>query len=320
MKTERHVLPPSLGRARAHGESRSWANRLLATALGALVASAPLLPPRTAAAQPSTVSPETDRAKQLNATAQERYARGDLGGAGDTYAEIFNVLTENRVNREERDNTLLITLEVYREAFYRRKGEAGENALKEAVEYLRRAVRLFDNYEAEYRRVYGSGASVSLDAQKSGQETKDLLAQAEKELGLTKPEEPKPVEKKDPILKPISVPPGPSGVGLIVAGSIMLAAGLGTMAMIIVGDSMARKARRDRDRASDEGDDDALDDANRRGQTGNVLIITGAVFTALFIAGGATMLGIGIHRRVRYVAFSPTVGRGYAGLSLRGRF
>jgi hypothetical protein len=109
-------------------------------------------------------------------------------------------------------------------------------------------------------------------------------------------------------------------VGLIVAGSIMLAAGLGTIAMIIVGDSINRKAKRDLAAAKEDGDNAGIEDANRRGQTGNVLIITGAVFTGLFIAGGATMLGIGIHRRVRYVAFSPTVGRGYAGLSLRGRF
>jgi hypothetical protein len=288
-----------------------------AAAIGFAVATGTLVVPDAAQAAPTSSTATSEGAKRLNTRAQELFNAGNISGAADTYAEIFDELPENHVNREERDNNVLVTLEAYREAYELRRSSPGDKSLEEAVELLRRAVRVFDRYEAEYRRVYG-GQSISPEATASGRQIKDLLAAAEKDLAPTPPPEAaKPAEPTPFISDGYEPPVGPNGTGLIVAGSVMLAAGLGTTAMIIVGARMTKQANRDK---ADAMTDEQADDVDRRGTTGNALIITGSILTAAFVISGATMLGIGIHRRQRYMAFEPAVGRGYAGLSLRGRF
>lgn len=293
-------------------------SRPISMLLGLALATSPVAP---SVAQASLLQEapgdESGQAKQLNADAQSKFASGDLPGAANTYGRILEILTENRVNREERDNTLLVALEVYREAF--RQADAGGEELTSSIELLRTGVRLYDAYEAEYQRVYGGGADPSLEARESGDEIKKMLAEAEAKLGPPEPP-PKPKvdpPKKQPVLTPITVPIGPSGVGLIVAGSITMAAGLGTIAMIIVGSKQTRDANNEREDAMTQAE---ADEADRKGRRGDALIISGSVLTGVLLAGGATMLGIGISRRRRYMAFSPQIGPRYVGAGFRARF
>ncbi len=286
--------------------------------MGVVVATGTLAAPHVAAAAPSSSTATSEGAKRLNTRAQQLFEAGDIAGAADTYAEIFDELPENHVNREERDNNILVTLEAYREAYELERTGPGDDAQARAVELLRRAVRVFDRYEAEYRRVYG-GTSISPEAAEAGRRMKDLLAQAEPK-DTPPPPAPEAAEPPPPVFNgPIDDPTVyRNGTGLIVGGSVMLAAGVASTAMIIVGAKMTKQANRDKN--GDMLTDEQADEIDRRGMTGNALIATGAVLTAAFVIGGATMLGIGIHRRQRYYAFTPAVGRGYAGLSLRGRF
>ena len=293
------------------------AHRIAAVAVAFATMTGTVVLPQTVSAAPSGSSTAvSDGAKRLNTRAKELYEAGNLRASAETYAEILDELSENNVNREERDNVILLTVEVYIEAYEARRLEKDDKALPEAVALLERAVTVFDGYEAEYRRVYG-GTSISPEATASGQRLRDLLERAKKEYTPPPPPEP---EKEPPVIFPsgpdIDVPYH-NGTGLIVGGSIMLAAGVGTVAMIIVGARMTKQANRDKGDAMTEAQADEID---QRGTTGNALIITGSILTAAFVIGGATMLGIGIHRRQRYMAFTPTVGRGYAGLSLSGRF
>lgn len=299
--------------------------------LGIFLAAA-VAAPRVAVAQPSELPGEkAEDATRLNAEAQQMFEDGDYAQAAHTYARILEVLPENKVNLEERDNTLLIALEVYREA-YKKQRTAGD---KEAAKLLCTAQGHYDKYLATYREEYGGAMNPSKAALESNEALQTLLTEAEAALGAPPCGPPPPTKAEVDIETPPPPPPpetptfpGRSGAGLIIAGALTITAGLGTSSMIIVGGINRRKARRVLDRENDEDATEAemtmleaeknLARENRRRANG--LIIGGSVATAVLLAGGATMLGIGLRRRMRYMAFVPETGRGYVGLSLQGRF
>ena len=205
---------------------RLLVSRLVSPAVGFALAFGPVAPQPARASGPTELPGEaSENAKQINGEAQSQYENGDLKSAAKTYSRVLEILTENKVNRAERDNTLLITLVVYIEA-YRKSLDNGEE-LEQAIELLRSGVRLYDGYVAEYQRVYGGGADPSQEARKSGKEIKALLAEAEAKLGPKEVPPPPEVKKKkkEPVLVPIDVPTGRDGVGLIVGGSITIAGG-----------------------------------------------------------------------------------------------
>ncbi len=285
--------------------------------------------------QPSDMPGEAaDEATRLNAEAQQMFADGNYVEAARTYARILEVLPENRVNLEERDNSLLIALEVYREAYKQQRVVGDKEATRTAAKLLCVAKGHYDTYLETYREVYGGAMNPSKAALESNDELQKMLDDAESELGAPAcgPPPPVEVEPTPPVLPPLGPerlpPPGPSGMGLIVAGALTMTAGLGASSMIIIGGINRRKARRVLDRENGEDATEAemsmleaehkLARENRTRANG--LIIAGSVTTAVLLAGGATMLGIGIRRRLRYMAFAPNMGRGYVGLSLQGRF
>jgi hypothetical protein len=298
--------------------------RIVSVLLGITLAT-PVVAPSIAVAAPSELpGEEATEATRLNAEAQQKFAEGDYADAARTYARILEVLPENRVNREERDNTLLIALEVYREAYKQARVDGDEAANRRAAELLCVAQTHYKTYEENYRDVYGGGADPSKAALESYAELEKLLGEAEAALGSSPcappPPEVVPEKKPPPVLGPsMAEPPrGPSGVGLIVAGAITLTAGVGATSMIIVGGINRRKAKEIRD--DEESTDSERSNAKDNIKRADGLIIAGSVVSGVLIAGGATMLGIGVRRRLRYLAFSPTFDRGYVGLGVQGRF
>ncbi|MBV1859422.1 MAG: hypothetical protein KUG77_13500 [Nannocystaceae bacterium] len=308
--------------------------RIVSVLLGIILA-APVAAPRTVLAQPSEMPGETaDEATRLNAEAQRMFADGQYADAARTYARILEVLPENRVNLEERDNSLLIALEVYREAYRQLRVTGDKEATRRAAELLCTAEGHYETYLTTYREVYGGAMNPSKAALESSEELQKLLAEAETALG-SPPCGPPPVvvDPKSQVLPPPpppgpEPPQGPSGMGLIVAGALTLTAGLGASSMIVIGGINRRKARRvlDREESEDATEAEMMTLASEKKEArenrarANGLIIGGSVVTAVLLASGATMLGIGLRRRLRYMAFSPDVGRGYVGLSLQGRF
>ena len=127
-----------------------------------------------------------DRAKQLNLEGQRRFNEQDFQGAAASWIRILEVLPENATNREERDNTLLITLEAYKEASRRLGTGEGEDAVKREVDVLRKAIAVRDDYVGDFRRAYGQGAAVSSAVAESGREVETMLADAERRLGASK--------------------------------------------------------------------------------------------------------------------------------------
>lgn len=298
--------------------------RIVSMLLGITLAT-PVALPRLAHAQPTDApGEEATEATRLNAEAQQKYADGDYAGSAQTYARILEVLPENRVNREERDNVLLLVIGVYQDAYKQATVVGDKDAIRRAAEMLCVAEKHYKAYVSTYRDVYGGGADPSKAARESNDTLQAKLKEAEAELGSSPCAPPPPKvepKKEDPpafTFEGPEPPRGPSGVGLIVAGAITLTAGVGATSMIIVGGINRRKAK-------DIRDDEESTDAERSNAKDNIkradgLIIAGSVVSGVLIAGGAAMLGIGIRRRMRYMAFAPTFNRGYVGLSLQGRF
>lgn len=263
------------------------------------------------AGEPNVRSASAD-AEEYNAQAQRLHDQGDRFGAARMWRRAHETLPENRVNREERETTLLVSLASYREAFHeRRRIEPRDQTTVETVNILREAVRFYDAYEHDYQVAYPGGL-VSDVARDAGNETKALLAEAE---ALLAPLEPPPPQPPEMPFRPTSAPR--KGTGLIIGGSVAIAAGLSTTAMIAVGARKASNARDDRDDATT---DEARQDAEDRVRRANALTITGSVLSGVLVAGGATMLGLGIRRRLRYYAFSPTLSPQFVGLQVGGRF
>lgn len=290
--------------------------RLVAGLVAAAVAAAVIAVPSPVQARGPGSSPIADstRVKDLNGRAQLTYGNGDFRGAAKSWNEILEILPENRTNREERETTLLVALDAYMRAFESRE----PTDLKDAVASLKAGVTAYDRYVKEYQRVYGGGANVGLEAEETGTKIKRLYEEANSRLAPPPPDEPKP---KNPTATPVVIKPfeakGPSGVGLIVGGAVTIVGGLGAMSLIVVGSSISKRASRD---SADADTDAEMDEVDRKGKTGDALIITGAVLGTVMLAGGATMLAFGIRRRVRYLAVAPNVGRGYVGVSVGGRF
>ena len=305
--------------------SRSFTStaKVVSAALAAAVGVTAVTLPQSAHAVPrqtSTVAKSTE-VLRLNARAQESYDAGDFEAAAHAWAEILRILPESETNKAERNTQLLIMIDASIRAFQQ---QGGRSRAEVSVEVLRRGVATLDQYESDFSSTYGQGVRTSEEAQEQAQRLRTLLASTEANLPVAAPE---PTPPRDPttnddvLIRNKGFDP-PSGVGLIVGGSLMITAGLGATSMIAVGATMNKQASRDHKKASeaepvDEAGQDAADD---KGRTGTALLVTGSVLTGVLLAGGATMLGFGIKRRIRYLAFSPTAGRGFVGVSLRGRF
>jgi len=306
--------------------------RIVSVLLGIILA-APVATPRRALAQSADMPGEkAEEATRLNAEAQQKFADGNYAEAARIYGRILEVLPENRVNLEERDNTLLIALEVYREAYKKQRVAGDKEATRRAAQLLCTADGLYETYLATYREVYGGAMNPSKAALASSEELGVLMSDAEAALGAP-PCGPPPVVVEPGIDGALQPPPpdpprGPNGIGLIVAGAVTMTFGLGATSMIVIGGINRRKAQTvlDRSQSEDATESEMMTFASEKKlaeenqSRANGLIIGGSVLTAVLLASGATMLGVGVRRRLSYIAFAPEMGRGYVGVSLQGRF
>ncbi len=257
-----------------------------------------------------------ESARALTGQGQASFDAGDYTGAADAWKKILDILPENDLNREERENALLISLEAYKHAFRRASVEKGSVA-PEDVELLRAGLALCDAYTKEVSRVHGP-ASVSPAVVESRVELEGMLA------GNA------PTETRTPVIIPTNnnntmlernvVQRGPSGNGLIAAGSASIVVGLAMMPLVIIGASRAKEADEQIEAAMGDMNMQAEVEAQDQKKAANAMIISGSVLMGVLTIGGATMLGIGIRRRIRYTAFTPTVGPRYVGFSLQHRF
>ncbi|MEM9459167.1 MAG: hypothetical protein AAGF11_33620 [Myxococcota bacterium] len=264
------------------------------------------------------------RASELTRRGQAAFDAGDYLGAAAAWKQLLQLLPENEFNRQKRQNAVLIALEAYKQAFRRITVEQG-SVTETAAQLLRDALGLCDVYTKEARRVHGETA-VSPAVVESRVEIEGMLLDAGFGLAgggdggnddsgfIADGDDGGFIEDDDGGPRP------PTGIGLIAAGSASIAVGLGMMPLVIIGARRLGRANADIRQANSDGDDEAARAAEDRGRSANAMLISGSILMGLLTVGGATMLGIGIKRRIRYTAFSPVMGPSYVGVSLRRRF
>lgn len=268
------------------------------------------------AARPASIEAARAEARTLTEQGQASFDAGDYRAAAASWQRILDVLPEDTLNREERENALLIALEAYKHEYRQALAVKGAPATED-VERLRLSLTLCKEYAAELTRVYGSQGNVDGSVFESRAEIEAMLAEA----GAPRDTTPViPTIETGPQLERTLVDRGTSGTGLIVAGSLTAAAGLGMIPLIVIGARELKESNAERDAAQDMMDPLAEQAADDHHRSANAMLITGSVLCGVLLAGGATMLGIGIRRRVRYMAMSPVMGPQYVGVGVGGRF
>lgn len=312
-RSQHSNLPSTTSRAAARG--RVVAAVVVATmAMGAPV---PVMAAGPAEIDRNFQDGSRSSARALTEQGQASFDAGDYEGAASSWSKILDTLPENDLNREERENALLISLEAYKHAYRRKTAERGGTSEAE-VALLRKGLALCDAYTKEFVRVHGG--SVSPAVVESRVEVENMLADSGRTIETT----------PTPILPPTTTDPdpftrtgiqrGPSGNGLIAAGSATIVVGLAMIPLVVVGAQRSKDADEDLKQAMDEGNMEAINQAEDRKSSATAMIISGSILLGVLTVGGSTMLGIGIRRRIRYTAFSPAIGPRFVGLSLQGRF
>lgn len=296
----------------ARGPQRAWAVALTLTLLAE-----PLSAQAYGPARPASLEQARAEARRLTEGGQASFDAGDYRAAATSWEQILEVLPEDSLNREERENALLITLEAYKFEYRQALAEKGKPAAED-VTRLRQALTLCREYAAELQRVYGAQGTVDGSVFESRAELEQMLAEAgTPEADPTPP----PVDPGLPLERTV-IDRGPTGVGLIVGGSLTTAAALGMIPLIVIGARELKEANAELQDAErlQPPDPAAVEDAEDHKRSANAMLISGSVLCGVLLAGGATMLGIGIRRRVRYMAVTPTFGPQYVGIGVGGRF
>jgi hypothetical protein len=296
----------------ARNPQRAWAVALTLTLLAE-----PLSAQAYGPSRPASMEQARGEARRLTEGGQASFDAGDYRAAATSWEQILDVLPEDSLNREERENALLIALEAYKFEFRQALAEKGKPSAED-VTRLRQALTLCREYAAELQRVYGAQGTVDGSVFESRAELETMLAEA----GTPEADPIPPPIDNGPQLERTVVDRGPTGVGLIVGGSLSTAASLGMIPLIVIGARELKEANAEiADAESIEPPDPgAVEDAQDHKRSANAMLITGSVLCGVFLAGGATMLGIGIRRRVRYMAVAPSFGPRYVGIGVGGRF
>lgn len=254
----------------------------------------------------------------------EAFESGDFAAAGAEWAATLDGIPEGPKYKATRAYLILDIMNAYTQA-YEKSGEVAE--LEAGLEHYFR-------YFALYEVTYGT-PRIPRPVVEARYELRDRIKDAKAEASRTQPSPgPEPVDAKpevepEPVAEPspASVAMTPRGMELsdkkpaplVPIGAVVLALGVGASSMIAVGAIGGRRAREDQH--GDDLTEEDLDAIDQRGRTMNAVFIAGLVATPVMVGAGATLLGIGLHRKRRGIqAVTPTVTRNFAGLSVQGRF
>jgi hypothetical protein len=299
-----------------------------------------------ALAIPSTASasfgPSKNEVEKLYVEGQDRAEAKDYTGAADSWTRLLNILQESPDNQAIRESVMINVLEAHMNAYNLLVDEAG----KKDVGHLRKGKATLDEYYANFKTVHGDRVAISPAIQQKASELEQMLAKAESDSKAAPPDpnpnpdngDPRPgPDDTDP--KVVVLEPQKNGNGLIIGGSIVIAAGIGAVVMIPVGVAKVNRAEEDFNAAQaildvDPDDPQAATARSRAefdGQQGQSIWIAGAVLAPLLLAGGVVMLVFGIKAKQKYNAqaaatmrrsarLTPAIGRNFTGFSLSGRF
>lgn len=266
--------------------------------------------------------------EQLYAEGQEREENRDFAGAAESWTRLLELLPESAEHQAVRESLIINVLDAHMKAYNQLVDETGGKD----IEHLRAAKATLDVYYADYVAIHGSRVAVSSAVQEKAHTLDVQLRWAEKQLepeskaadgdegavsgGEAQGRGLAPVEdgRRDP-----SDRTSP-GRGLVIAGAVTTALGLGAVAMIPIGVVRVQHAE---ELALDLFPDDTSE-ADRQGAQGVAIWASGAVLAPLLLGGGAAMLYLGIKRQRRgdraASTLVPVVTPGFGGVAWQGRF
>lgn len=249
---------------------------------------------------------------------QAQYDRGEFLAAARTWVRAADRLRETTANRDNRS----AVYEYAADAFI--PGLAGSNDLVG----LREAVTALRLYCDGFTRAYGTETPIStrITGPRDVLERQLLATEAAQRPATDTP----PTEPGDhPSDHPVDpVPDGKPWKGLVIGGGVAIGLGLGAVVLAGVGGARGRSFEAKFD---DPANMCNLDAPNAQcaefydaGQASNAMTIVGAVAAPLLVGAGVALLVVGLKRRAAgretRAGVVPTLARGFAGLSVSGRF
>lgn len=270
-----------------------------------------LAPPRAWAA------PESD-AKALAAfeagftAGQGEFDRGEFLAAARTWVEAAGKLKETMTNRDNRAAVYEYVVDAYT------RGLAGETK----VEPLREAAQALDGYCDGFTRAYGTETPLSPKIVAARDDFKARLAEAEARAPKATPD---PVEPAGPD-EPPKDEPKPGGKpwkGLAIGGGVALGLGVVGVALGAVGGVKSKSFNDEFEAMSCSLDmpNQGCKDLLSSGKSANTQAYVGAIAGGVLVGVGVALLAVGLTRKkAARQAWSPALGPGFVGLSLRGSF
>jgi len=291
-------------------------DRVLSLALAGALALAPtsvLAEPASAEPAPS-VDDALAEAKAWHVDADAKYNTADYEGAIEAWQKAYAALPRTAEANPYR-SLILYNIAAAREKLFSLRGD---------VEHLKQAKILLEQFEASIDETY-AGAPEEGDKERAQVQEKlaridGLIAAANRDDApakrpATAPAEPGPRKTTTTDAPPRAREPGR---GLLIGGGVLL--GLGVVAGAGMTAALVEGGRaNDLDEIADDNLD-AREDLFDRGRRANVGAIVAGAIGAACLAAGTALVVIGAKRRSSRTALTPAVGRGFAGLTLVGRF
>jgi hypothetical protein len=244
---------------------------------------------------------------------QEKFDAEEFGEAGDAWAKAVGLLPEDKKNSATRQTLMNLALDAYLRAY----------KADDSREHIDKAKTLLDEYEAALQAANGTvelTPEIADLKQKIDDALADIKAKEDEAARLAAEAE---AEKNKPVEPP---PPEPEkgmkpGTGLIIGGAVLLGLGAGGIGLLAAGAVGASSAQKEYDAA--EPGSAERDTAQKKGETMNALLVTGAVIAPIFIGAGIALVILGLKKNkkeAKSAMLVPTFGPNYAGVGFTGRF
>lgn len=284
----------------------------------ALLTALSLLWPPTAVAGPpagGTTSQQLAAFEAGFSEGQAKFDRGEFLAAARVWISAAGNLSEVTANRDNR----LAVYEYVADAYMRGLADTTE------VEPLREAVAALDAYTDGFTRAYGTETPVSQRVTSAAEELRRRFVAARSAASAADPEPATPVESSPTIDDEPSPAPDRSWRGLTIGGGVLLGLGVGAVALAAAGAARGNAFEAQFDDPANMCDLGAptgtCADVYNSGKASNTMGVAGLVAAPLLIGGGVALLVLGLKRkRGTRAALLPSVGRGFVGLGLHGRF
>lgn len=252
--------------------------------------------------EPPAQDPALAKARELYEQGEARFATADYFAAIELWTQAFTTVPDT-ADAARIQAALIFDIATAREKAFEVSGD---------LTHLRQAKLLMEDYIASIPALYGDGPEAEEERGRITTRLNGIVRQIER----VERERSKNTRTAATDSRPDGDPARPRA--LIASGAALLVVGAGGLAMMTAGLVMGSRANDISD--IDDGAIDERRDQFRRGRTGNSLAIAGGVLGGVFLVTGAVLLALGATERRRALAFSPTFGRGHAGLAMRLRF